>query len=182
MAETLTFKGGDIDDYINTILQEEDITDDDVDFFDFLVAFAFFDVAIFVTRIEQMATLLAEIGIAESQITSIIARDFAVSGRIFSELDTATARVIRFGIKEASRLGMMSVYNAVLEGDPIYRWIVARGVRHCEDCEERAGEEMRFSEWTRMGLPATGWSKCGYRCYCMLDPVGNIDSTVEVKN
>ena len=180
MPETLTYKGGDIDEYINTILQQEDISDDDIDFFDFLIAFAVYDVLVFVNRIEQTAALLTEIGIAESQIASIIARDFATTGRIFSELDTATARVIRFGIKEASRLGMMSVYNAVLEGDPIYRWIVARGVRHCEDCEERAGEEMRFSEWTRIGLPATGWSRCGYRCYCTLDPVGNIDSTVKM--
>tara|TARA_R100000808_G_scaffold18469_1_gene40457 strand:- start:747 stop:1289 length:543 start_codon:yes stop_codon:yes gene_type:complete len=180
MADAMTYRGQDIDEYIQVLLEKDDVTEDDIDFLEFLMAVAAFDVVIFVNRINQVATLLAEIGIAESQVASIIARDFATTGRIFSELDSATARIVRFGIKEASRLGMMSIYNSVLEGDPVYRWIVARGVKHCEDCEERAGEEMRFSEWTRLGLPATGWSRCGFRCYCILDPVGNIDSKVDV--
>tara|TARA_R100000388_G_C7129822_1_gene104886 strand:+ start:180 stop:407 length:228 start_codon:yes stop_codon:yes gene_type:complete len=75
---------------------------------------------------------------------------------------------------------MMAVYNQVVGGNADYRWVVARGVKHCEDCEDRSGEVRPFEEWVALGLPASGWSRCNFRCYCTLDPTNNIESVVEV--
>ena len=169
-----------LDSYISNFLETEDIEEDDFDFFDFLLTLAFFEVAIFTANIQSSIERLQFEGLTNSQIKQRLNTQYTNRTGAFAVLFNSTEDVIRYGIRESGRLGMMAVYNQVFGDNADYRWIVARGVKHCEDCEERSGEIRTFTEWTALGLPASGWSRCNFRCYCILDPMENIDSVVNV--
>jgi len=169
-----------IDDYLETFLSENDVTEDDIDFFEFLLALSLFEVAIFSATLESAIERMIFEGLTQKQISTRIAEQMRNKTGAFGILLTSTIDLMRYSIREASRLGMMSVYNEFYGNNAEYRWIVARGVKHCSDCEPRQGQVQTFDEWVALGLPASGWSRCNYRCYCMLDPVGAIDDVVQV--
>jgi len=169
-----------IDDYLETVISENDVTQDDIDFLEFLFALTLFEVAIFTANINSFIERMDFEGLSQAQIELRIESQIVNKLGAFSILSTSTNDLIRFGIREASRLGMMSVYNEVYGDNAQYRWIVARGVKHCADCDGRQGEIHTFNDWVGLGLPATGWSRCNFRCYCILDPVGKIDNSVQI--
>ena len=170
----------DLDEYLNNFIETEEIEEDDFDFFDLLLTLAFFEVTIFVATLESTIERLQFEGLTNPQIKTRLGDQFRSGTGAFALLSTSISDVLRYGIREVGRLGMLGVYNQVLGGNVPYRWIVARGVKHCEDCEERSGEVRTFTEWTVLGLPASGWSRCNFRCYCILDPMENIDSVVQI--
>ena len=170
----------DLDLYISNFLEKEEIEEDDFDFFDFLTTIAFLEVTVFTARIESSIERLQYEGLTNPQIKERIRTQYNNKTGAFTALYNSTTDVVRYGIREGSRIGMMGVYNQVFGGNAEYRWVVARGVKHCVDCEERSGEIRPFTDWVAIGLPASGWSRCNFRCYCTLDPTENIDSVVEV--
>ena len=169
-----------LDSYISNFLETEEIEEDDFDFFDFLLTLAFFEVAIFTANIQSSIERLQFEGLTNPQIKQRLSDQYTNRTGAFAVLFNSTEDVIRYGIRESGRLGMMGVYNQVFGDNADYRWIVARGVKHCEDCEARSGEVRPFSDWVSIGLPASGWSRCNFRCYCTLDPTDNIDSVVQI--
>ena len=169
-----------LDSYISNFLGNEEIDEDEFDFFDFLLTLAFFEVTIFTANIQSSIERLQFEGLTDPQIKDRIRTQYQGKTGAFAVLGNSTEDLVRYGIRESSRLGMLAVYNQVLGDNVPYRWVVARGVKHCEDCEERSGEIRTFTEWTALGLPASGWSRCNFRCYCILDPMENIDSVVNV--
>ena len=169
-----------IDDYLETFFGENDVTEDDIDFLEFLIGLTLFEVAIFSAHLESTIERMQFEGLTQTQITSRISEQLTNTTGAFGILLTSSTDMVRYGMREASRLGMMSVYNEVYGDNAQYRWIVARGVKHCADCEQRQGEVHTFNDWVGLGLPASGWRRCNFRCYCMLDPVGAIDDVVQV--
>ena len=170
----------DLDSYLETFLGQEEIEQDDFDFFDYLFALALFEVTVFTANLQSSIERLQFEGLTNPQIKDRIRTQYQGKTGAFAVLGNSTEDLVRYGIRESSRLGMLAVYNQVLGDNVPYRWVVARGVKHCEDCEERSGEIRTFTEWTALGLPASGWSRCNFRCYCILDPMENIDSVVNV--
>ena len=170
----------DLDQYIDNFIENNDVQEDDYDFFDFLLTLAFLDVAVFTAQLTSSIQRLQFEGLTNPQIKERIRTQYNNRTGAFTALYNSTTDVIRYGIREGSRIGMMAVYNQVVGGNADYRWVVARGVKHCEDCEDRSGEVRPFEEWVALGLPASGWSRCNFRCYCTLDPTNNIESVVEV--
>ena len=169
-----------LDSYISNFLGNEEIDEDEFDFFDFLLTLAFFEVTIFTANIQSSIERLQFEGLTNPQIKQRLSTQYNNKTGAFTALFNSTEDVIRYGIREGGRLGMMAVYNQIFGDNAEYRWIVARGVKHCEDCEARSGEVRPFSDWVAIGLPASGWSRCNFRCYCTLDPTENIDSVVTI--
>ena len=170
----------DLEQYLDDLIEEEEIEDNDFDFFDLLLTLAFFEVTIFVATLESTIERLQFEGLTNPQIKQRIKTQYNNKTGAFSVLFNSAEDIIRYGIREVSRIGMMAVYSEILGDSADYRWIVARGVKHCEDCEERSGEVRSFTDWVALGLPASGWSRCNFRCYCILDPLENIESVVQV--
>jgi len=170
----------DLDNYILNFIEDEEIEEDDFDFFDFLLVLAFFEATIFTAQLQSSIERLQFEGLTNPQIKQRIRTQYNNKTGAFAVLFNSAEDIIRYGIREVSRIGMMAVYNEILSSNANYRWIVARGVKHCEDCEGRSGEVRTFSDWTALGLPASGWSRCNFRCYCILDPMENIDSVVQI--
>ena len=170
----------DLDSYLETFLGKEEIEQDDFDFFDYLFVLALFEVTIFTATLQSSIERLQFEGLTNPQIRERIKTQYNNKTGAFAVLFNSAEDIIRYGIRESSRLGMLAIYNQVLGDNIPYRWVVARGVKHCEDCETRSGEVRQFADWTALGLPASGWSRCNFRCYCILDPLENIDSVVQV--
>jgi len=169
-----------IDEILEDLENTEEVTEDDIDFFEYLLLLSLFEVDIFTATLESTISRLNFEGLSETEIKSRLRNDLTNKVGAFAILNNSITDLNRYGIREASRIGMMGVYNEVLGGNIQYRWVVARGVKHCQDCDERQGKIATLEEWTRLGLPATGWSRCNFRCYCILDPLNNIDDTVQI--
>ena len=169
-----------VDEILDDLEKTEEVQDNDIDFFEYLLLLSLFEVDIFSATLESTISRLQFEGLSETDIKSRLRNDLTNKVGAFAILNNSITDLNRYGIREASRIGMMSVYNEVLGGNVQYRWVVARGVKHCQDCEERSGEVRPFTDWVALGLPASGWSRCNFRCYCTLDPTENIDSVVEV--
>ena len=170
----------DLDSYILNFIESEEIEEDDFDFFDFLLTLAFFEATIFASQLQSSIERLQFEGLTDTQIKQRIRTQYNNKTGAFAVLFNSAEDVLRYGIREVSRIGMMAVYNEILGGSANYRWVVARGVKHCEECEGRSGEVRPFTDWVALGLPASGWSRCNFRCYCILDPMENIDSVVQI--
>ena len=170
----------DLDQYLDNLIEEEEIDEEGFDFFDLLLTLAFFEVAIFVATLESTIERLQFEGLTNPQIKQRIKTQYNTKTGAFAVLFNSAEDILRYGIREVGRIGMIAVYNEILGGSADYRWVVARGVKHCEDCEARSGEVRPFTDWVALGLPASVWSRCNFRCYCILDPMENIDSTVQI--
>ena len=116
-------------------------------------------------------------GMSDVAIYEYILNDIQNSGRFFGAFKNSVAGATRNGIEEFANVSSMNHFQS--QGYRQWRWISA-GKSVCPDCEERQGQIATLDEWTRLGLPATGWSRCNFRCYCMLDPLNNIDNAVQV--
>ena len=159
---------------------KEEVDQNDFDFFDYLFVLALFEVSIFTASLQSSIERLQFEGLTDPQIRQRIKAQYQGKTGAFAILGNSTEDLVRYGIRESSRLGMLAIYNQILGENVPYRWVVARGVKHCVDCEGRSGEVRQFADWVALGLPASGWSRCNFRCYCILDPMENIDSVVQI--
>lgn len=118
---------------------------------------------------EQFIEQMRAAGASDAEIRRIILEDFRErQGRLFRPFETAVKDVVSAGIHQAHAAGLVDQASA----DEMLRWTTTteEGVT-CEDCEGRAGEIRTLAEWTDLGLPASGFSRCGSRCRCVLTPV-----------
>lgn len=137
-----------------------------------------YDLRIFALRIEGLVTGLRQQGVRDERILEILTTDLRGNGRIFGELRNSIRRGIYYGITQLSQMGQAGVYGDSVSGEALYTWVnVEDGHKICDDCLNRAGAQDTWNNWIARGMPATGWSICGSACLCILDPVGNLDST-----
>lgn len=169
-----------LDDYVIDVLGLEDADDDDIDFFESLMDIVALETAAFTANLESTILRLQLDGLEEEDIKDRLEELFDNDIGPFAVLFATVRDITRYGIRENARNGMISQYTSVYGGGVLYRWITATGVKHCEDCDKRAGQSKTFQEWVKLGLPGTGWSRCNTRCYCNLDPTGNLDGQIKV--
>tara|TARA_Y100000310_G_C20187100_1_gene580799 strand:+ start:66 stop:593 length:528 start_codon:yes stop_codon:yes gene_type:complete len=168
------------DEEINEILNtfEEELEENDRSLIRLIALGIAFDIAVFTTRIERLATTLRGTGVSQEAIFGILASDLATHGAIFGELRNSIVRGIVFGNNQFSRTGQVEVYGDSIE---LFRWVTIQGHRICDDCQGREGEIDTLDGWMSRGMPGSGWSLCGGYCYCALVPVeSNISDVIEV--
>ena len=167
------------DEEINEILDryEGEVTEEDRRLLLWIALGLGYDISIFSARIEREIAVLRASGTTELGIIGAIRRDYETNGRIFGELRNSVKRGVVLGIMQSSRLGQSAIYGDSVES---FKWVTMQGGRVCEDCQPRAGEIATWQEWESIGMPGTGWSRCGGNCYCMLVPVGvKVSDTVK---
>ena len=140
-----------------------------------------FDVDLFANNINrQVSTLLAE-GVSEALILENLATDMLEGGAIFGQLRNNIKQSVVKGINESGRIGQYEEYVDKGYGDDSeWRWITVSGHRICPSCQPRGGKIKKYKDWVEEGLPATRALICGGYCYCVLDPVGNMDDEVPI--
>ena len=169
------------DEEINQILDnyEEEIEETDRSLLGLLALGIAFDVDILATRVARHIAILRATGVSSEGIAGILLNDLQSHGRIFGEFRNSLVRGVVFGNNQFSRIGQLEVY-----GDSIglFRWVTVQGHKICDDCQEREGDVDTFEGWQSRGLPGSGWSICGGRCYCILVPEDvNSSSTIRIE-
>ena len=94
---------------------------------------------------------------------------------LFREFKNALRNRTTGLVHQAASVGMASVYKANGKPKELYSWqAISNGndENSCQDCIERHGQENTLEGWTEVGLPASGFSRCGTRCRCMIIPTG----------
>jgi hypothetical protein len=130
----------------------------------------------FTNRFEKTYQNLVAQGVGPEQIKKLMADDMSKGGKLFGTLRNEIKEDVVNTMNQASRLGQFEEYGT----SDIFTWVTVGGHKICGDCDSRAGEMKSYNDWAREGLPGSGWSVCGGYCYCVLDPVGRIDSKLEV--
>lgn len=138
-----------------------------------------FDVLAFESLINKEVAIMGASGIASKGIVDAIALDLANNGRIFSTFRTSIKGAIVGSNSGAGRLGQLLTYTKA-GGSDRWVWVVVGGHKTCMDCDGRAGQVNTYDYWEKNGVPSSGWSVCKGFCYCVLDPVGNMDQKVKV--
>ena len=169
-----------LDDFIIDILGDTEADDEDVEFFESLFSLAIIESGVFVSKLESTVERLRLDGLDDDTIKTRIKELYDNDIGPFAVLFATVRDITRYGIRENARNGMLSQYTSVFGGSVLYKWITAVGVKHCEDCDKRAGQLKTYQEWINLGLPGTGWSRCNTRCYCNLDPTGNLDGQIQI--
>lgn len=68
---------------------------------------------------------------------------------------------------------MAALRDLVQAGALTLRWRTAQDNKVCDDCSPRHDSGgLTLEQWTREGLPGTGWSQCKGNCRCQLIPEG----------
>ena len=134
-----------------------------------------FEVSIFSDNITKTVASLSASGVKPAQIQNIIGNDMAGGGKIFGGLRNSVKEEIVNGMNQASRLGQYEEYGP----RDSYAWVTVGGHKICADCDSNEGAVKSHDKWVSEGLPGSGWSLCGGYCYCVLDPIGKIDSKVQ---
>ena len=140
-----------------------------------------FDVDLFANNINRQVLTLSAQGLSEAAIIENLAQDMLEGGVIFGQLRNNVKQSIVKGINESGRIGQYEEYVDKGYGeDSEWRWITVSGHRICPSCRPRGGQVKKYKDWVAEGLPATGALICGGYCYCVLDPVGNMDDEVAI--
>jgi len=118
---------------------------------------------------EKYITNLRSSGMSDAEIKRLILADFLDKNpRLFGAYKNAIREEIAGAVHQADALGAADEFAA--DGDQLMRWTTVGDQRTCEDCEGRAGRVQLLSMWRLMGLPKSGFSRCGRRCRCELTP------------
>ena len=94
---------------------------------------------------------------------------------LFREFKNALRNRTTGLVHQAASVGMAGVYESKGKPKELYRWqAISNGndEHSCQDCVERHDQEDTLEGWTIVGLPASGFSRCGTRCRCMIIPTG----------
>lgn len=124
--------------------------------------------------LEREIGLMRASGLSEAAIKEVLDADFAVKGRIFGQIETATKSHVAGMITAASSSAQQEVYFEAGVPDE-RRWIVVNlGINKitepCPDCPSRQDRVEPLEVWQAIGEPGSGWSICRGHCYCLLVP------------
>lgn len=121
----------------------------------------------------QLVRQLRASGMGEDEIRQLILRDLIESNPVyFGAYKNALKEKIAGAAGQAYQEGVAELF----EGQQI-KWITVGDESSCLDCNERAGMTGTMEFFRLIGLPKSGFSRCGQRCRCELAPSG-----VEVEN
>jgi hypothetical protein len=128
-------------------------------------------------EVAQQINTMKVNGMMDDTIDMAIKGDLRKGGSLYGRLNNAIKSALIEGINQSSRLGQYQQYELDQQE---FTWVTVSGHRICEDCQSREGDTGTFAYHADKGLPGAGWSLCKQYCYCVLDPTGDISSTIEV--
>jgi hypothetical protein len=120
-------------------------------------------------RITQMMAS----GMSPNAILDVLRRDLANGGPLFGGLKKAVETNIFPAVDNIAQ-------GAVIEANPgasRWEWITT-SAGPCADCLPRHGVVKTYAEWEAIGLPRSGFSRCGDYCKCVLAPTNQVDPTL----
>ena len=132
------------------------------------------DLAPFEQTILNEIERMRRAGISDDVIRTIIAADLRDgSFRLFGPLQTKIRAQMDMGIAMAAEIGKNTYLES--EGVALTMWTwqtTTSSTGPCQNCGPRAGQTKSYAEWEIAGLPRSGFSVCGSRCLCFLNPAG----------
>ena len=150
-----------------------------------------FDVEDFAVQVKKTVATMKSSGMADDAIEEVLENDMKTGGRVFGKLRNDVKSATVRGVNQSSRLAQYMTYfaNPMLGGgkgqvvttpknELKFMWINVAGHKVCPDCMARFGDVKTYDEWAGEGLPGAGATVCGSYCYCILDPIGQIDKTL----
>ena len=138
-----------------------------------------YDVLAFQSMVNKEVAIMSAGGIGARGVADAIKADLTNNGRVFSTFKNNVKSGVVGANTGASRLGQKQIYDKA-QGQDRWLWVAVGGHKVCLDCDGRAGQVNSYSYWEKNGVPSSGWSVCKGFCYCVLDPVGNMDQKVKV--
>ena len=137
-------------------------------------------------NIAKEVTIMRASGMSDDAIRVRLEADFAIRGRIFGQIETATKAHVAGLISAASRGAAEEVYlDAGITSD-LRRWVVVNlgpgaVTKPCPDCPSRQDRVESIETWQIIGEAGSGWSVCGPHDYCILVPTEiNMPGRVDV--
>jgi len=120
---------------------------------------------------QQQLNRLRALGMGDAEIRQLLLNDFVDANPVyFGAYRSAIKEQIAGGIHQAYETAAVDAYReSGVTGD--FRWTTVGDNKSCADCAERAGEIRPLDEWELIGLPKSGFSRCGERCRCEITPV-----------
>tara|TARA_Y100000592_G_scaffold29212_1_gene46606 strand:- start:9787 stop:11268 length:1482 start_codon:yes stop_codon:yes gene_type:complete len=147
-----------------------------------------FDARSFALNIEKSVANMAQTGMSMNLIEDVLTEDMQTGGKIFGQLRNNIKETTAKAINQSSRLGQYSTYfanpellmDSPSESKPMkFMWVTVAGHKVCRDCISRSGRIKTFDEWSTDGLPGAGQTVCGGYCYCIIDPIGQMDEKID---
>ena len=150
-----------------------------------------FDVQDFAVQVKKSVATMESSGMAMEAIEDVLENDMKTGGKVFGKLRNDIKSATVRGVNQSSRLAQYMTYfaNPMLAGgtgqmvttpknEIKFMWVNVAGHKVCPDCMARFGDVKTYEEWAGEGLPGAGGTVCGSYCYCILDPIGQIDKTL----
>src|SRR3990167_4924089 len=108
---------------------------------------------------------LRQSGMTDVEIKQLLLEDFVSENpTLFGAYKNAVKEELAGAVHQADALGAVDTFGE--DGDPEMIWTTVGDDASCEDCEGRAGRVEKLSIWKAIGLPKSGFSRCGRRCRC----------------
>jgi len=145
-----------------------------------------FAAAGFRTQINATVNTMLSTGMSVEFVEDTLRSNLQAGTGPFAPLKHDVKKSVTRGINQSNRLGQYKTYFSDSELNELgtkslWKWVNVAGHRICVDCAGRAGEIQTFADWEAEGLPGAGATVCTSYCYCVLDPIGKLGDTVEVK-
>ena len=121
---------------------------------------------------QQLVERLRASGMNDLQIRERVLRDFADENSVyFGAYKNQIKELVAGAIHQGYELGVVSVYAEDFGDEHQMKWTTVGDDNSCDDCNFREGEVRTLGEWKLIGLPKSGFSRCGLRCRCEITPV-----------
>jgi hypothetical protein len=132
---------------------------------------------VFEIKLTNLIAGLNSRGLSEEQVINVLLDDLQNDGAIFGGLKRQLIGDAQsFAEVSSSRLDNEIIFEE--SGKEQMTWLAIL-VNTCEDCIARHGFTKSYQEWQELGLPATGWSICKFKCKCQLFPASVVDESKE---
>lgn len=116
-------------------------------------------------RIKQMMAS----GMDTKSILTALASDLDTAGPMFSTFESTLKKTVYPVIDNVAQ-GALVQANPEAGG---WEWVTT-SYDPCVDCLPRHGLKKSYEDWKALGLPRSGFSRCGDNCKCVLAPVGQV--------
>ena len=145
-----------------------------------------FAAAGFSTQMAATVNTMLSTGMSVEFVEDTLRSNLQAGTGPFAKLKNDIKKACTRGVNQSSRLGQYKTYFTDKElsdlgTKSLWAWVNVSGHRICVDCAGRAGDIQTFADWEKEGLPGAGSTVCSSYCYCVLDPIGKLKDTIEIK-
>ncbi len=134
---------------------------------------------IFKLKITNLISQLETRGLSNEQVVNVLLDDLDNDGAIFGGLKRQLIGDAESFVEVSGQRLTVEEFE-IQTGEELSTWVAVL-VNTCQDCLPRHGITKSFAEWTELGLPGTGWSRCRSKCQCQVFPASVVESKEELQ-